>query len=223
MIEKIEEMNPEDSSVSSPKRFGVIVADPPWSFNDKLKYSGTVKRSADSHYPTLNLTEIKHLPISEIADDNALLALWVPSAFLVAGLDIMQAWGFEYKQLWVWGKTSKKNPLHLAFGMGRLARNCHEPLLIGVRGNYTKSLQDHSQRNLFMHPSTKHSQKPESIQASLEKMFPDWQKLEIFARRDRTGWTCIGNEAPGTFGEDVRDSIGNLLGYSLRGTRIKTG
>ena len=26
-------------------------------------------------------------------------------------------------------------------------------------------------------------------------------KLEVFARRDRAGWTCIGNEAPGTAGE----------------------
>lgn len=217
------EVEVADSSKKHAKKFGVIVADPPWSFSDKLKYSGEVRRAADSHYPTLSLAEIKHLPISEIADDNAILALWVPSAFLQAGLDIVEAWGFDYKQLWVWGKTSKKNPLHLAFGMGRLARNCHEPLLIGTRGHYTKFLQDHSQRNLFMCPSMRHSQKPESIQTSLEKMFPDWEKLEIFARRDRVGWTCIGNEAPGTLGKDIRDSIDVLRGNPASGphTNVK--
>ena len=221
MIEPIQEFDLDEKSTQK-KTFGVIVADPPWSFSDKLKYSGEVKRAADSFYPTLNLAEIKKLPVGELAAENCILALWVPSAFLQAGMDVMSEWGFNYKQLWIWGKTSKKNPLNLAFGMGRLARNCHEPLLVGVKGKYTKFLKNHSQRNLFMHPTMKHSQKPESIQTSLDKMFPDWDKLEIFARRDRAGWTCIGNEAPGTTGEDIRDSIGDLLGYSLQGNKINS-
>jgi N6-adenosine-specific RNA methylase IME4 len=202
------------------KKFGVIVADPPWSFNDKLKFDGKVKRSADSHYSTLNLASIRSLPVSELSAENALCALWVPSAFLKAGIDILEEWGFDYRQLWIWGKTSKKNPLNLAFGMGRLARNCHEPCLIGIKGKYTKELQNRSQRNLFMHPTMKHSQKPESLQTSLELMFPDWDKLELFARRQRAGWTCVGDQAPATSGEDIRDSMGNLLGYPLQGTRI---
>jgi len=221
MIEPIQEFDLDEKSTQK-KTFGVIVADPPWSFSDKLKYSGEVKRAADSFYPTLNLAEIKKMPVGELAAENCILALWVPSAFLQAGMDVMSEWGFNYKQLWIWGKTSKKNPLNLAFGMGRLARNCHEPLLVGVKGKYTKFLKNHSQRNLFMHPTMKHSQKPESIQTSLDKMFPDWDKLEIFARRDRAGWTCIGNEAPGTAGEDIRDSIGDLLGYSLQGNKINS-
>ena len=221
MIEPIQEFELGEEPKQK-KTFGVIVADPPWSFSDKLKYSGDVKRAADSFYPTLNLAEIKKLPIGELAAENCILALWVPSAFLQAGMDVMSEWGFNYKQLWIWGKTSKKNPLNLAFGMGRLARNCHEPLLVGVKGKYTKFLKDHSQRNLFMHPTMKHSQKPESIQTSLDKMFPEWDKLEVFARRDRAGWTCIGNEAPGTADEDIRDSIGDLLGYSLQGNKINS-
>lgn len=221
MIITPDEFEIEDAAKAS-KKFGVIVADPPWKFSDNLKYEkrDQTVRGVNFMYPTLNLTEIKKLPVNELAAENALCALWVPSAFLKAGLDVLEAWGFEYKQLWIWGKTSKNNPLKLAFGMGRLARNCHEPCLIGIKGKYTKFLQDRSQRNVFMHPSLKHSQKPESIQTSLDKMFPDWEKLEIFARRDRSGWTCIGNEAPGTKGEDVRDSIGNLLGYPLQGNRL---
>ena len=209
---------------SPPKKYGVIIADPPWRFSDNLKYEkrDSTVRGVNLMYSTLNLTEIKRLPVGELAAENALCALWVPSAFLKAGLDVLEAWGFEYKQLWIWGKTSKKNPLNLAFGMGRLARNCHEPCLIGIKGKYTTFLKDHSQRNVFMHPSLKHSQKPESIQTSLDKMFPEWDKLELFARRDRSGWTCIGNEAPGTPDEDIRDSIGNLLGYPLRGTRLNS-
>ena len=203
------------------KKFGIIVADPPWRFDDKLIYpKDKTKRGAAAMYPTLTLAEIQALPVNELADENALCALWVPSAFLKLGIDVLEGWGFNYKQLWIWGKRSKKNPLNLAFGMGRLARNCHEPCLVGIKGKYTKHLQNHSQRNLFMHPSLPHSQKPESLQDSLELMFPQWDKLEMFARRARPGWTCIGNESPTTPGEDIRDSVSDLLGYPYYSTRL---
>ena len=204
------------------KKFGVIIADPPWKFSDDLKYErmDKTRRGASSMYPTLSLSEICALPVNELAEENALCALWVPSAFLKAGIDVLEGWGFTYKQLWIWGKRSKSNPLNLAFGMGRLARNCHEPCLIGIKGKYTKFLKNHSQRNLFMHTSLPHSSKPESIQDSLELMFPQWDKLELFARRARPAWTCIGNECPTTQGEDIRDSISDLLGYHYYSTRV---
>ena len=105
MIEANENFEIVEDEARASKKFGVIVADPPWSFSDKLKYSGDVKRAADNFYPTLNLAEIKKLPIGELAEENCILALWVPSAFLQAGMDVMEAWGFQYKQLWIWGKT----------------------------------------------------------------------------------------------------------------------
>ena len=194
----------------SENKFGIIVADPPWSFNYKLTMSN-VKRGAAANYPTLNVRRIQQLPIEDLAADNCVLALWIPSALLADGIATMEAWGFTYKQLWTWVKTSKNDPAKLAFGMGRLARNCHEPLLVGTRGKYTKELQNKSQRNVFMAPNLGHSRKPENIQDSLELMFPDWNKLELFARRKREGWTCLGNECPTSKDEDIRDSIGKIL------------
>ena len=43
----------------------------------------------------------------------------------------------------------------------------------------------------------------------LDIMFPgdDINKIELFARRDRPGWKCIGNENPSTIGQDIRDSL----------------
>ena len=191
------------------KKYGVIVADPPWKFSDKLtfKNQGEVRRGADYKYPTLNLHEIKHLHVADLAADNSICALWVPAAFLKVGIDVLEAWGFEYKQLWTWVKTSKRDATKLSFGMGRLARNCHEPILVGTKGKYTKHLQNHSQRNVFLAPQASHSQKPETIQDALDLMFPNWNKLELFARRERQGWTCIGNESPYSMGYDIRDSI----------------
>ena len=194
-------------------KFGLIVADPPWSFDDKLKYEkkDNVVRGAAGKYPTLSIEAIADLPIGELSAENSLLALWVPSSQLLNGMRVMEAWGFTYKQLWIWAKTHKNDRSKLAFGMGRLARNCHEPCLVGVKGKYTKELANRSQRNIFLHPGLPHSQKPEDLQDSLELMFPERNKLEIFARRHRPGWNCIGNEAPATLGEDIRDSLGNLI------------
>ena len=39
-----------------------------------------------------------------------------------------------------------------------------------------------------------HSVKPEQIAERIEQMFPHHPKIELFARRQRDGWTCWGNE-----------------------------
>ena len=100
----------------------------------------------------------------------------------------------------------------LAFGMGRLFRQTHELVLIGVRGKVYSHLVNKSQRSVHFFPATKHSVKPDSLQDMLEKMFPgeEHHKIELFARRDKTGWTCVGNESPSTPGEDIRVSIDRL-------------
>jgi N6-adenosine-specific RNA methylase IME4 len=98
----------------------------------------------------------------------------------------------------------------LAFGMGRLFRQTHEVCLIGTRGKPYKYLKNKSQRSVHFAPVLKHSSKPEALQDMLDKMFPRVKKLELFARRDRKGWTCVGLECPSTLNEDVRDSIERL-------------
>jgi N6-adenosine-specific RNA methylase IME4 len=89
------------------KKFKVIVADPPYSFNDKLLQSD-VARGAASNYGVMSISDIKNLAVKDcIAQDGAILALWVPSSLLQDGLDIMKAWGFTHKQTYVWVKTKK--------------------------------------------------------------------------------------------------------------------
>lgn len=227
-----------------PKKFDVIVCDPPYGFSDQLKQSD-VKRSAAANYQTMTIDDIKSLKVSEIASpDGCLLALWVPSSLLQDGLDIMKTWGFNHKQTYIWTK-SKKQTLsklikiikkldrktkikdlissivslikghdlneELAFGMGRLFRQAHEVCLVGINNSgIYKKLLNKSQRSVSLAPNLKHSAKPENLQDSLDIMFSG-QKLEIFARRVRPGWDCIGNQCITTQGQDIRDSIENLL------------
>jgi N6-adenosine-specific RNA methylase IME4 len=230
------------------KKFRVIVADPPWKFSDKLKMSD-VARGAAANYSVMTISDIKQLPVNDLADSSgAVLALWVPSSLLQEGLDTMKAWSFAHKQTYVWVKTKKSTTLTreirkgvfelakkvgrkalkldgkpmtfrdfdfimdatmLAFGMGRLFRQTHEICLIGTSNNKIyKSLANKSQRSVCFAENLKHSAKPEHLQDSLDIMFPKGNKLELFARRDRSGWTCLGNEVCN--GEDIRISLSKL-------------
>ncbi len=226
------------------KKFQVIVADPAWSFSDKLEQSD-VKRGAAANYKTMTISDIKLMNVKEISDPSgAILCLWVPSSLLQEGLDTMKAWGFKHKQTYIWVKTKKNiffkkslfktafNMLEdfnqkvpkskiftnfsvnifdsLAFGMGRLFRQTHEICLIGTNNNgIYKLLKNKSQRSVSFGENLKHSAKPEHLQDSLEIMFPDVNYLELFARRTRSGWTCLGNEVCN--GEDINDSLKKLL------------
>lgn len=100
----------------------------------------------------------------------------------------------------------------LSFGMGRLFRQTHEICLIGINntGIY-KQLQNKSQRSVCFAENLKHSAKPENLQNSLDMMFPNSNKIEIFARRPREGWLCLGNQSPTSLGEDIRDSLNKLI------------
>lgn len=97
----------------------------------------------------------------------------------------------------------------LAFGMGRLFRQTHEICLIGISDNKIyKRLKNKSQRSVSLAPNLRHSSKPENLQDSLDEMFPTGNRLELFARRHRKGWVCLGNEICN--GEDIRVSLAKL-------------
>lgn len=198
--------------------FRVGIADPAWLFDDKLAMS-RVPRGADANYPTLDGEAIKRLPVADVMLPDSVMCVWVPAALLQLGQDTLAAWGFAQKQVWVWVKTKQAVPVDLApeelepndlaFGMGHLARNCDELLLVGTRGKVSRFLASRSERTVFVHPALPHSKKPETIQDALERMFPGGPWLELFARRVRPRWTCLGNEIDGA---DIRDSLPALLG-----------
>lgn len=219
-------------------KFQIIVADPPWPAKDELKMSKT-KRGASSQYDVLTIEAIKSLKVKDISDKDAVLALWVPSWLLQEGLDVMKAWGFKQKQTHIWVKT-KKSPLQslaktlvtaiksdkksflqlfddfdmsnvLSCFLGRLFRQTHEICLIGTRGSVYKQLKNKSQRSVHFGYNLKHSAKPENLQDMLNIMFPQAEKLELFARRSKLGWTCRGNECPDSLNQDIRESIEELI------------
>jgi N6-adenosine-specific RNA methylase IME4 len=220
-------------------RFDIILSDCAWSFSDKLKMSD-VKRSAEDNYSVMSIKDIAAIPVADIAEENSLLVSWVPSSLLQEGIEVMNKWGFKHKQTFIWVKTKmsplqslakdikksykKNNNIDdvkeiidlfdfnqlLSFGMGRLFRQSHELALVGVRGKMVNKISNKSQRSVCFAPVTKHSEKPEELQNRIDLMYPSAKKIELFARRDRPGWTCVGNQCPSSLGEDIRESIERL-------------
>src|SRR5580692_9716931 len=101
------QVNPAQNLVNNVHgRYATILADPPWRFANRTgKMAPEHKRLL--RYPTLSIEEIKGLPVAEFAAPKAHLYLWVPNALLNWGLQVVAAWGFEYKSVITWYKVRK--------------------------------------------------------------------------------------------------------------------
>ena len=175
------------------KKFGTILADPPWRFANRTGKMAP-EHSRLNRYRTMDVEEIKALPVSQIADSPSHLYLWVPNALLKEGLDVMESWGFTYKTNLVWHKIRKDGGPD-GRGVGFYFRNTTEIILFGVRGKKARTLQPgRSQVNFLATRKREHSRKPDELYDIIEScsMGP---MLEIFARGPRDGWDVWGNQA----------------------------
>jgi N6-adenosine-specific RNA methylase IME4 len=164
------------------KQYDLILADPPWSYNDKSLHRG----GAERHYRTMSLEGIQGLPVGEMAKENAVLCLWATCPLLPEAIETMKSWGFKYKTvLFVWGKTSKNGGL--AWGMGHHTRSNAEIMLLGVRGKGVKRVNA-GVLNLQLVEREKHSAKPYRFHQLIEKLYGDVERVELFARVKRDGW-----------------------------------
>lgn len=125
--------------------------------------------------------------------------MWTIDKYLHDTEKMMKELGYELHARFIWDKQNGVAP---AFTV----RFSHEYLLWFYkkdnilmpckkqRGKFT---------TVFSEQSTKHSKKPIISYEMIETMFPDSNKLELFARDVRDGWDSRGNEVDG---KDMRDS-----------------
>jgi len=175
------------------KKYKIIYADPPWSYNDKRDGGGArTYGGATDHYPTMDIEAIKSLPIASISDTDCLLFLWVTFPLLQEGLDTMKAWGFKYKTLgFSWIKTNSKNNQPF-FGIGWYTKSNAEICLIGVKGKPFKVSNKIS--SVVISPRGRHSEKPALIRDRIVEFAGDLPRIELFARKAAEGWDAWGNE-----------------------------
>ncbi len=202
-------------SFTGDKKYRTIYADPPWQFQNRTgKVAPEHKRLA--RYGTMCLEDIKQLPVEDLADEKCHLYLWIPNALLPQGLDVMKAWGFEYKTNIIWEKVRHDgNPD--GRGVGFYFRNVTEMLLFGIRGGNNRTLAPaRSQVNLFRSHKREHSRKPDEIIPIIEACSPG-PYLELFARGDRPGWDMWGDQAS----EDYEPTWATYANHTVASKGIK--
>lgn len=172
---------------------GTVLADPPWQFSNRTGKVAPEHRRL-SRYGTLTLPEIMEIPVSEACAPNAHLYLWVPNALLQEGLDVLKAWGFEYKTNIVWHKIRKDGGPD-GRGVGFYFRNTTELVLFGTRGRLRTSQAGRTQVNMIRTQKREHSRKPDELYELIEACSPG-PHLELFARgKFSPEWHVWGNQA----------------------------
>jgi N6-adenosine-specific RNA methylase IME4 len=183
-VEKINAISRGNAPLAAVTSYPVIYADPPWRY----EHSRTDNRQIENHYPTMDLAQICALPVGEVAAPDAVLFLWATSPKLAESMQVIDAWGFTYRTCMVWDKE--------VIGMGYYARQQHELLLIATRGNLpTPEPANRPPSVVRVRRSTEHSEKPAEFYALIESMYPEYARIELFARNARPGWAAWGNQA----------------------------
>lgn len=161
----------------------VVYADPPWEYDN----SG-LGGSAEKHYDTMGVDEICGLPVDRITRTNSVLFLWATNPLMKEALQVMEAWGFEYKTNFVWVKEKQTYGKLGFYNYGQ-----HEFLLIGVKGS--KLPDGEKPTSIIKGKNDVHSKKPDVVYNIIEKMYPNSNSVELFARNTkRKGWIKWGNE-----------------------------
>jgi site-specific DNA-methyltransferase (adenine-specific) len=178
--------------------YKIILADPPWAYNDKTPRGG-----AEKHYSTMSTADICKLPIQTLADPDCALFMWGTYPKLADALQVMAAWGFEYKTLaFQWVKTYKNGTPF--WGLGRWTRANTEPCFLAVRGKPKRLNMGVHQ--LIMSQIRKHSEKPPEVRDRIKLLLGDLPAVELFARQQVPGWDSWGNQVEST--PTMKDLLG---------------
>ena len=171
---------PEKRKIPLPVgKYEVIYADPPWEYRNTGFAMSAVKQ-----YPTMSIASLCEMKIKELSNENSILFLWATNPLLKEAIQLMEAWGFEYKTNFVWTKSNHTAGFYI-YGQ-------HELLLIGVRGSMLPSGEKF--KSIIQGENRKHSKKPEIVYEIIEKMYPNTKRIELFARNKRENWESWGNE-----------------------------
>jgi len=189
------------------KKYNIIYADPPWLFNAGIRSSKkmdgknlfyTPATTPGAAYSMLSDSEIKTLPVSDIAAEDAILFLWTTDAHLKSAIEVMEAWRFAYKTVaFIWNKKEKSGRQVCYYGKWTMKGS--ELCLLGTKGRIHQRIVSHKVRQLVEAERDRrfHSRKPNEVRLRIVEMMGDLPRVELFARERVDGWDAWGNHLVG--------------------------
>jgi N6-adenosine-specific RNA methylase IME4 len=213
--------------------FQQILCDPAWAYSNRLSGAGrTVFGSgASGKYHTERTEDMALFRVSDVADpEGCQLRMWFTGPFGEDAYRLMRAWGFEPITIeHVLIKVRKGDGLRgdmaevLAKGLlgafrdavrrlpGHYTASNAEFVLLGSRGA-TQLPVVKMQPSVIVAETLPHSCKPDALHEHVEMCYPNARKLELFARRERAGWTTLGDAIDG---RDLRVSLPELAALGI--------
>jgi N6-adenosine-specific RNA methylase IME4 len=152
-------------------------------------------RSPQRHYPTMDIAAMCRLgaKVAPLMAKHSVAGFWVYGRLFDMEA-VIKAFGFDYSSDGfaesAWIKLTKDGRPRMV--LGKTTRKGKETLLLAKRGKGLKRV-DKGVRQVIFAPPGRHSEKPQQIHEGLERLYGDVRRLELFARRERFGWTPWGN------------------------------
>lgn len=196
----------------APRHFAAVLADPAWAFKNYSEKGE--EKNANQHYDCISVEAIKALPVAPVLAADAALFLWVTWPFLFSADEVAAAWGFPHYagDAFVWVKLSS-TAAKWHFGCGYWSRKNTEPCLMFTRGKPKRlncdvpellfSTLSEGEEELIVSPLRQHSEKPIEVYDRVERLVGG-PYLELFSRKERPGWTMLGNAIDGL---DLQQSL----------------
>lgn len=172
--------------------YNLILADPPWKqTKGGKKKVRSLSSGTNLDYPVCSLDEIKyHLAqATSHCTENSVLFLWTIDKYLFEAQEIAESLGYKLHARMIWNKVTG---IPAAFTV----RYGHEYLLYMYKGKLIPvAIEERGKiHTVFTEKVKRHSQKPEISYEIISRLYPDLRKIELYARKERDGFDCWGNE-----------------------------
>ncbi|MDP2652078.1 MAG: MT-A70 family methyltransferase [bacterium] len=182
------------------EKYQVVYCDPPWFFNARANVHTRFGGGATKHYPVMADQELIDMrpTIDELSDINCALFMWASLSRLDFAIELIKHWGFRYcATAFIWVKRTADNGWQT--GPGYYTCSNAEAVLLGIRGSMPP--REKLVQQIVCEERMSHSRKPSVVRKRIEQMYPDANKIELFARPsgglfggEIPGWTLWGNE-----------------------------
>ena len=184
------------------KKYQIIYADPPWAFSNRLRTSKKVNGKYAQYKPSTTVGKkyqtqsgewIKNLSVDSISSSNAILFLWTTDAHLSLALEVIKAWGFEYKTIGFQWNKKEKSGKQVCY-MGQWTMKGTEICLLATKGQIHGEIKSHKVRQLVEATRGEHSEKPGEVRSRIVQLMGELSRIELFAREKTDGWDVWGDE-----------------------------
>ena len=173
------------------KKYQTILIDPPWQQQKGGLRKVRPNQNKQLAYSLMTIQEIEEVIdiLENYTTPQHILFLWTIDKYLHIAQHLCETRDYKLHARIIWDKENGVAP---AFTI----RYAHEYLLWFYKGGFLPIAKEFRGKytSVLREKATKHSVKPQIVYNFIEDLYPNTNKLELFARKKRVNWDVWGNE-----------------------------